>query len=245
MPEPEKPMPDLSVFPVTRRWPARHPDRLQLYTLGTPNGLKVSIALEELGLPYEAHRVDFGARDQFTPEFLSLNPNNKIPAIIDPNGPGGQPLPLWESGAILLYLAEKTGELMPVDPSGRWEVVQWLMFQMGGIGPMFGQLGWFHKFDGRLIEDRRAHERYRAESARLLAVLEERLQGRDWLADGFSVADIATVPWVRTLESYGARDILGWDRLVAVPAWLDRILERPAVQRGLQVPAARPATGAG
>jgi GSH-dependent disulfide-bond oxidoreductase len=230
-------MSDLSAFAVTRRWPPRHPDRLQLYTLGTPNGVKVSIALEELGLPYEAHRIDFATGDQLTPEFLSLNPNNKIPAILDPDGPGGQPLALFESGAILLYLAEKTGRLLPADPAQRWQAVQWLMFQMGGVGPMFGQLGWFHKFDGRHIEDRRGHERYRAEATRLLAVLEGRLQGRNWLVDDYSVADIATAPWVNTLNFYGVRDIVGWDRLVAVPAWLERFLDRPAARRGLAVPA--------
>lgn len=231
-------MSDLSAFPITRRWPPAHPERLQLYTLGTPNGLKVSIALEELGLPYEAHRVDFGRADQMTPEFLSLNPNNKIPAILDPDGPGGAPLALFESGAILLYLAEKTGRLMPADPAARWQAVQWLMFQMGGVGPMFGQLGWFHKFDGRHIEDRRGHERYRAEVARLLRVLEGAMDGRDWIAGDFSMADIAIVPWLRTLDFYGVKDIVGWDGLRAVPAWVERFSDRPGVQRGLTVPAA-------
>lgn len=229
-------MPDLSAFPITRRWPPAQPDRLQLYTLGTPNGLKVSIALEELGLPYEAHRVDFGRADQMTPEFLSLNPNNKIPAILDPDGPGGQPLALFESGAILLYLADKTGRLMPQDPAARWHAVQWLMFQMGGVGPMFGQLGWFHKFDGRHIEDKRGHERYRAEAARLLRVLEGVMTGRDWIAGEFSMADIAIVPWLRTLDFYGVKDIVGWDSLSAVPAWVERFNARPGVQRGLLVP---------
>jgi len=231
-------MADLSSFPITARWPARHPERLQLYSLPTPNGQKVSIALEELGLPYEAHRVEFSAQDQLTPEFLSLNPNNKIPAIIDPDGPGGQPMGLFESGAILLYLAEKTGRLLPSDPAGRWQAVQWLMFQMGGVGPMFGQLGWFHKFDGRHIEDKRGHDRYRDETRRLLRVLEGRLTGRDWIADDFSVADIAIAPWLKTLDFYGVKDIVGWNDLTAVPAWLDRFLDRPAVQRGLSIPAA-------
>jgi GST-like protein len=230
-------MPDLSVFPVTRRWPPAHPDRLQLYTLGTPNGLKVSIALEELGLPYEAHRVDFGRADQLTPEFLSLNPNNKIPAILDPDGPGGAPLALFESGAILMYLADKTGRLLPADPAARWQAVQWLMFQMGGVGPMFGQLGWFHKFDGRHIEDKRGHERYRAEVARLLRVLDGALAGRDWIAGAFSVADIAIVPWLNALDFYGVKDIVGWADLAHVPAWVDRFMARPGVQRGLAVPA--------
>lgn len=229
-------MPDLSAFPITRRWPPAHPDRLQLYTLGTPNGLKASIALEEAGLPYEAHRVDFGRGDQLTPEFLSLNPNNKIPAILDPNGPGEKPLALFESGAILLYVAEKSGRLLPSDPHLRWQAVQWLMFQMGGVGPMFGQLGWFHKFDGRHIEDRRGHERYRAETARLLRVLEGALAGRDWIAGEFSVADIAIVPWLNGLDFYGVKDIVGWSELVHVPAWVARFMDRPGVQRGLTVP---------
>ena len=230
-------MPDLSAFPVTRRWPPQHPERLQLYSLGTPNGLKVSIALEELGLPYEAHKVSFATSDQMTPEFLSLNPNNKIPAILDPYGPGGRPLALFESGAILLYLADKTGRLMPVDPAARWHAVQWLMFQMGGVGPMFGQMGYFHKFDGRLIEDKRPFERYRAESARLLRVLEGQMAGRDWIAGEFSMADIAIVPWLRTLDFYGVKDQIGWADLRHVPAWVDRFNARPGVQRGLGVPA--------
>lgn len=230
-------MPDLSAFPITRRWPPQHPERLQLYSLGTPNGLKVSIALEELGLPYEAHKVNFGTSDQMTPEFLSLNPNNKIPAILDPYGPGGRPLPLFESGAILLYLADKTGRLMPTDPAARWQAVQWLMFQMGGVGPIFGQMGYFHKFDGRLIEDKRPFERYRAESQRLLRVLEGQLTGRDWIVGEYSMADIAIVPWLRTLDFYGVKDQVGWADLRHVPAWVERFNDRPAVQRGLKVPA--------
>jgi GSH-dependent disulfide-bond oxidoreductase len=231
-------MSDLSSFPITRRWPPQHPERLQLYSLPTPNGIKVGVALEELGLPYEAHRVEFGAQDQLTPEFLSLNPNNKIPAILDPDGPGGRPIALFESGAILMYLAEKTGRLLPADPALRWQAVQWLMFQMGGVGPMFGQLGWFHKFDGRHIEDKRGHERYRAEAARLLNVLEGQMQGRDWIAGEFSVADIALVPWLNGLDFYGVKSILGWDRLRAVPAWVERFMARPAVQRGVTIPSA-------
>ncbi|MFN3937746.1 MAG: glutathione S-transferase N-terminal domain-containing protein [Gemmobacter sp.] len=225
----------LAEFPITRRWPPRNPDAIQLYSLTTPNGVKASIALEELGLPYDAHLVDFGANDQFTPEFLSLNPNNKIPAMIDPNGPGGQPLPLWESGAILIYLAEKTGRLLP--QSNRYEVLQWLMFQMGGVGPMFGQLGFFHSFAGKDIPDPRPKERYRAEVERLLRVLDGRLEGREWVAGTFSIADIALAPWVRTLRDfYKAGDIVGYDRLTHVPAWVDRFLARPAVQRGLVQP---------
>jgi len=232
-------MPDLAAFPITRRWPAKHPERLQYYGLPTPNGVKVSIMLEEIGLPYEVHLVDFGKDDQHTPEYLSLNPNGKIPAILDPDGPGGRPLALFESGAILVYLADKTGQLLPVDPAQRYQTLQWLMFQMGGVGPMFGQLGFFNKFAGREYEDKRPHERYRAESERLLKVLETRLTGRDWLMGAdYTIADVATIGWVRNLIGfYEARDIVGYDSLTAVPAWLERALARPAVQRGLNIPA--------
>jgi hypothetical protein len=161
-------MSDLSAFPITTRWPARHPERLQLYSLPTPNGVKVSIALEEIGLPYEPHAIDIGRNENSTPEFLSLNPNGKIPAIIDPDGPGGAPLGLFESGAILLYLAEKTGMLVPADAARRYKTIQWVFFQMAFIGPMFGQVGYFHKFAGREIADKRPLERYRDESKRLL-----------------------------------------------------------------------------
>jgi GST-like protein len=233
-------MTDLSAFAVTRKWPARHPDRLQLYSLPTPNGVKVSIALEETGLPYEVHRVDFEKHEQTSPEFLSINPNNKIPAILDPQGPGGQPLALFESGAILLYLADKTGQLLPADPADRWHAVQWLMFQMGGVGPMFGQVGFFHKFGGKDYEDKRPRDRYVAESARLLAVLEGRLAQSPWLAgDDYTIADIATFPWVRNLVGfYGARELVGFDRFPHVQRALDAFLARPAVQRGLAIPAA-------
>jgi GST-like protein len=225
----------LGDFPITHRWPARNPAAIQLYSLPTPNGVKVSIALEELGLPYDAHLVDFGKNDQTSPEFLSLNPNNKIPAIIDPAGPDGQPVALFESGAILLYLAEKTGMLIP--EGKRWEAIQWLMFQMGGIGPMFGQLGYFHTFAGKEVEDPRPKERYRAEAERLLKVLDGALAGKDWVAGEFSIADIAIGPWLRTLRDfYKAADLVGWDQLKHVPAYLDRFLLRPAVQRGLVQP---------
>lgn len=228
----------LSDFPITRRWPARHPDRIQLYSFPTSNGVKASIMLEETGIPYEAHRVSFSTDDQMTPEFLSLNPNNKIPAIIDPDGPGGKPLPLWESGAILIYLAEKSGRFLSDDPAKRYETLQWLMFQMGGIGPMFGQLGFFHAFAGKEIEDPRPKARYAAESARLLKVLDARLANREWVAgDGYSIADIAIFPWVRSiLAVYKATDLVGWDRLDRVPDALNRFLERPAVQAGLNRP---------
>ncbi|MEE8630137.1 MULTISPECIES: glutathione S-transferase N-terminal domain-containing protein [Methylobacterium] len=231
-------MPDLSAFPITARWPARHPDRIQLYSFPTPNGVKVSIALEELGLPYEAHTVQIGKNETWIPEFLSLNPNGKIPAIIDPDGPGGKPLALFESGAILLYLAEKTGRLIPADPAGRYETAQWLFFQMAAVGPMFGQLGYFHKFAGREIEDKRPLHRYRDESKRLLGVLETRLTGRDWIMGAdYTIADIAMLGWVRNLIGfYEARELVEYDALAAVPVWLERGLARPAVQRGLEIP---------
>ena len=231
-------MPDLSAFPITSRWPAEHPDRLQLYSLPTPNGVKVSIALEELGLPYEPHAIDIGKNETWTPEYLSLNPNGKIPAIIDPDGPGGAPIGLFESGAILLYLAEKTGRLIPADPAGRYHVIQWVMFQMGAIGPMFGQVGYFHKFAGREIADKRPLERYRDESRRLLGVMETRLGGREWImGDDFTIADISMLGWVRNLVGfYGAGELVGFGELKHVPAWLERGLARPAVQRGLDIP---------
>ncbi|MES2129159.1 MAG: glutathione binding-like protein [Pseudomonadota bacterium] len=232
-------MPDLSDFPITRRWPASHPERLQLYSLPTPNGVKLSIMLEEIGLPYEAHRVDIETNENGTPEFVSLNPNGKIPAIIDPNGPGGAPLALFESGAILLYLAEKTGKLMPAGAAGRYECIEWVFFQMAAVGPMFGQVGYFHKWAGREIEDKRPLQRYVKESRRLLEVLEARLDGRDWIVgDAFSIADIALLGWVRNLVGfYGAGELVDYASLTRVPAWLARCLERPAVQRGLTIPA--------
>jgi len=232
-------MTDLSTFPITRRWPAKHPDRLQLYSLPTPNGVKVSIMLEEIGLPYEPHLVDFGQDDQKTPEFLSLNPNGKIPAILDPDGPGGQPLALFESGAILQYLGEKTGKLLPADPALRYQTLQWVYWQVGGAGPMFGQLGFFNKFAGREYEDKRPLQRYVAESRRLLEVADTRLEGRDWLMGAdFTVADVALLGWVRNLIGfYEARDLIGFDTLKNVPAWLERGLARPAVERGLSIPA--------
>jgi GST-like protein len=231
-------MTDLTAFPVTRKWPAQHPERLQLYSLPTPNGVKVSIALEEIGLPYEAHLVSFEKNDQMSPEFLSLNPNNKIPAILDPNGPGGQPLALFESGAILLYLADKTGQLIPQDAARRYECIQWLMFQMGGIGPMFGQLGFFHKFAGKDYEDKRPRDRYVAESKRLLAVLDQRLQGRSWvMGDDYSIADIAILPWVRNLAGfYGAGDLVGFSDFANVQRVLAAFVDRPAVAKGLNIP---------
>jgi GST-like protein len=230
-------MSNLSSFEITNRWPAQNPDQIQLYSLTTPNGVKASIMLEETGLPYEAHLLNFGTDDQMTPEFLSLSPNNKIPAIIDPNGPDGKPLPLWESGAILIYLAEKTGQLLSKDPVTRYKTLQWLMFQMGGIGPMFGQLGFFHKFAGKDIEDPRPKDRYVAETARLLKVLDAQLEGQDWVVGDYSIADIAIAPWLRTvLDFYEAAHLVGWDDLNNVPVYLERFLERPAVQKGLVNP---------
>jgi GST-like protein len=232
-------MADLSAFPVATRWPAAHPDRIQLYSVPTPNGVKVSIALEEMGLPYEPHFIDIGANETWTPDYLSLNPNGKIPAIIDPDGPGGAPLALFESGAILIYLAEKTGQFLPADPARRYETIQWLMFQMGGIGPMFGQLGFFHKFAGKDYEDKRPRDRYATESKRLLGVLETRLKDRSWImGEEYTIADIATLGWVRNLVGfYEARDLVGYDDFPAVDAWLQRGLARPAVQKGLTIPA--------
>ena len=231
-------MPDLSKFPITKIWPASHPDRLQLYSTPTPNGVKVSILLEETGLAYEPHYIDIGKNETWGPEYLALNPNGKIPAIIDPDGPGGKPMGLFESGAILLYLAEKTGKFLPADPAQRYETIQWVMFQMGGLGPMFGQLGYFHKFAGKDIEDKRPLERYRAESQRLLGVLETRLTGRDWImGSDYTIADISMIGWVRNLIGfYAAGELVGYDKLTHVPGWLARALARPAVQRGLEIP---------
>ena len=231
-------MTDLSAFPITQRWPAQFPDRIQLYSLPTPNGVKASIMLEETGLPYEPHLVNFATDDQKSPAFVSLNPNGKIPAMIDPEGPGGKPLPLFESGAILLYLAEKTGSFIPADPAGRWEAIQWVMFQMGGVGPMFGQVGFFNKFAGKDWEDKRPLDRYVAESKRLLQVMDNALSGKDWfLGADYTIADISMLGWVRNLIGfYEARDLVGFDGYANVAAWLERGLARPAVQRGLDSP---------
>ena len=236
-------MTDLSAFPITQRWPAQNPDRIQLYSLPTPNGVKVSIMLEEVGLAYEPHLIDITKNETWGAEFLSLNPNGKIPAILDPTGPNGKPLALFESGAILIYLAEKTGKLLSVDPATRYETIQWVMFQMGAIGPMFGQLGFFHRFAGKDYDDKRPRDRYVAESRRLLGVLETRLandggEPRQWLVGDYSIADIATLGWVRNLIGfYEAGEIVGFADFPRVAAWLERGLARPAVQRGLNIPA--------
>ena len=232
-------MSSLADFPVTRKWPPKHPDRIQLYSLPTPNGVKVSIALEELELPYEPHLVSFEKNDQLSPEFLSLNPNNKIPAIIDPNGPGGEPLALFESGAILVYLADKAGQrLLPKGAAAQYETLQWVMFQVGGIGPMFGQVGFFVKFAGKDFEDKRPRDRYVGEAKRLLAVLDKRLEGRAWIiGDEYTIADIATFPWVRNLVGfYGAGDLVEFHKYASVQRALDAFGARPAVQRGLTIP---------
>ena len=231
-------MADFSAFPIATRWPATRPDVLQLYSFPTPNGVKVSIALEELGLPYEAHTVNILKNETWTPEFLSLNPNGKIPAIVDPDGPGGKPFGLFESGAILVYLADKTGKLMPADPARRYEALAWLFFQMAAVGPMFGQLGFFHKFAGKEIEDKRPLQRYVDETKRLVGVLDARLAGRDWImGDEYTMADIALLGWVRALVGfYEAGPLIGYDDFANVDAWLKRGLARPAVQRGLDIP---------
>jgi GSH-dependent disulfide-bond oxidoreductase len=235
-------MNDLSAFPITNKWPAQHPDRIQLYSLPTPNGVKVSVMLEETGLPYEPHLVRFDAHEQQSPEFLSLNPYGKIPAIIDPAGPSGRPLPLFESGAILLYLADKSGQFLPRDPAERYETIQWLMFQMGGIGPMFGQVGFFNKFAGKDYEDKRPRERYVGEAKRLLRVLEQRLAGRDWImGEAYTIADMATFPWLNNLITfYEAGALVGIADFPNVTRVLAAFLARPAVVKGRDTPQRRP-----
>jgi len=228
-------MTDLANFPITERWPAKDPSVIQLYSFPTPNGVKVSIALEEMGLAYEAHKVTLSDVDVKSPEFLSLNPNNKIPAIVDPNGPEG-PIGLFESGAILLYLADKTGQFGGRNGAERAKITQWLMFQMGGLGPMFGQMGYFYKFAGSEIDDPRPRERYRDEAKRLLSVLDKELAGKTWISGDYSIADMAIAPWLRATDFYGTRDVLGWEDYKHVTAYLDRFLDRPAVQKGLVIP---------
>jgi len=229
---------DLSAFAITRKWPARHPDRIQLYSQTTPNGVKISIMLEETGLPYEPHLVDFNTNDQMSAEFLSLNPNNKIPAIIDPNGPDGRPLPLFESGAILHYLADKSKKFLPLAAAARYECMQWVFFQVGGIGPMFGQLGFFHKFAGREWEDKRPRDRYAAESRRLIGVVNQRLAGRQWImGDEYTIADIAIFPMMRNVIGfYGAGELVGFGDFPNVQRALDAFVARPAVVRGIGIP---------
>jgi GST-like protein len=228
----------LSAFAIAQKWPPRHPDRIQLYSLPTPNGVKVSIMLEETALPYEPHLVSFDSNDQKSPEFLSLNPNGKIPALLDPQGPGGQPLALFESGAILVYLAEKTGRFMPQDPARRYETLQWLMFQMSAIGPMFGQVGFFNKFAGKDYEDKRPLRRYVAESRRLLAVLDQRLRDNTWImGDDYGIADISTFPWIGNLIGfYNAGELVAFGEFTHVARALSSFKQRPAVIRGSDIP---------
>ena len=228
-------MADLSAFPITARWPAKDPSVIQLYSFPTPNGVKVSIALEEMGLAYEPHLVTLKDEDVRSEAFLSLNPNNKIPAIIDPNGPEG-PVGIFESGAILLYLAEKSGKFLGKNAADKAKITQWLMFQMGGLGPMLGQMGYFYKFAGSQIEDPRPRERYRDEAIRLLAVLEKELEGKDWIACDFSIADMAIAPWINALEYYGTKDAVGYDNLKNVPAYVERFFARPAVAKAKRIP---------
>ncbi len=226
----------LEDFPITRKWKPQDPGALQLYSAPTPNGVKISVALEEMGLPYEAHLVSLDKDEQHSPEFLSLNPNGKIPAIIDPAGPGGAALGLFESGAILIYLAEKSGKFLPQEPARRYETIQWLMFQMGNIGPLFGQMAWFLHQGGQEIEDPRPRERYVKETARLLRVLEQRLAGREWvMGDEYTIADMAIAPWLRpVIRIPGASDLVRWQELENVPAYLERFLARPAVKAGFE-----------
>ena len=231
-------MAGLSTFLVTRKWPVAHADRIQLYSRPTPNGVKVSIMLEEADLAYEAHLVSFESNDQTSPEFLSLNPNNKIPAIIDPNGPDGKPLALFESGAILLYFAEKTGKFLPRDSAERYQTIQWLMFQMGGVGPMFGQLGFFTKYAGKDFDDKRPRDRYVCEVKRMLNVLNKQLSAGTWImGNAYSIADIATFPWIRALVSlYGVGDLVGFDDFPYVMRSFQAFMARPAVIKGLDIP---------
>ncbi|MEP5728954.1 MAG: glutathione S-transferase N-terminal domain-containing protein [Sulfitobacter sp.] len=229
-------MADLSAFPITKKWPPANPDILQLYSFPTPNGVKASIALEEMGIAYEAHKVTLSDVDVKSPEFLSLNPNNKIPAILDPNGPDGTPISVFESGAILIYLAEKSGMLIGSNATQKAHVIQWLMFQMGGLGPMLGQLGFFSKFAGSQWEDKRPQQRYIDEAKRLLNVLNLELEGKDWITGSYSIADIAIAPWLGALEYYGTQEVVGWEDHKNLVAYLDRFLDRPAVQKGRVIP---------
>jgi len=203
---------------------------IDLYTWSTPNGRKVSIMLEECALPYRVHPVNIGKGEQFTPEFLALNPNNRIPAIVDSEGPDGKPLPLFESGAILIYLAEKTGKLMPRDPRTRLICLQWLMFQMGGVGPMFGQAHHFLRSAKEQVPY--GIKRYTDETRRLYGVLQKRLSDAEYLADEYSIADIATFPWVARFEWHK----VDLNDFPAVKRWFDVIAARPAVAKGMAVP---------
>lgn len=222
---------------IYRRWPPQHPERIQLYSINSPNGIKIGTALEETGLAYEPHVVNILDGDQFTDEYKSLSPNSKIPAIIDPEGPGGHMISIMESGAILIYLAEKSGKLLPADPIGKNECLQWLFFQVGHIGPMFGQFEHFYRFAGKDVEDPYARDRYRNESQRLLGVLDSRLSDRDFIVGtDYSIADVATFPWVRkVMELCRSEDHLGMAEFRSVAAWFARCMDRPASQTGISV----------
>lgn len=222
---------DLASHPISGKWPASHPDRLQLYSLPTPNGIKVSLMLEETGLPYEPHAVRFDSNDQLTPEFIALNPNNKIPAIIDPDGPGGKPLALFESGAILIYLAEKTGRFLSTEPRARKTVIEWVMWQMGGLGPMLGQNGHFLLYAPEKIPY--AMDRYRREAERLYGVLDGQLgrTGAFVAGDEFTIADMACFPWTVTHKAQG----FTLDDYPNIKRWFAEVRARPGVVRGMAV----------
>lgn len=225
-----------SQFPITGKWPPSHPDRLQLYSFGTPNGVKISIALEELGLPYEVHRIPLSDENVKSPEFLSLSPNNKIPAIIDPYGPEGEPIGIFESAVILEYLADKTRQLIGSNQTERYEIKQWLTFQIGSVGPMFGQFGFFYAFGGKDIEDPRPRERYLSEVNRLLNVIDRRLEDRDWIAGDYSIADVAIGPWLESIPRfYKAEEVTGFSELPRVIDYVERFRIRPAVINGWSV----------
>ncbi len=212
-------------------------NKIQLYSLATPNGQKISIALEEMGLPYTPHTINIVKGDQFKPEFIQINPNSKIPAIVDPEGPGGSPISIMESGAILMYLAQKSGKFWPTDPRLQSEVLQWLFFQVGGVGPMFGQFGHFFKYAGDKCDHPYPLERYATESRRILGVLNTRLEGRTYLVgEQYTIADMATVPWVNAVNIfYKASDKLELDTFKNVIAWVQRVLDRPKTAAGMNV----------
>ncbi|BBN19417.1 glutathione S-transferase [Marchantia polymorpha subsp. ruderalis] len=211
--------------------------KIELYSLATPNGMKVSVALEEMGLEYNAHTIDIMKGDQFTPEFIAVNPNSKIPAITDPNGPDGKPINVFESGAILLYLGEKTGKFLPADPRLKYETIQWVFFQMGGVGPMFGQFGHFYKYAKDKCDHPYPLQRYSTEVKRILGVLEKRLEGTDFLVGNeYTIADMASFPWVHCLDfGYHAAEYLGVSNFPNVVAWKERCMARPATAKGLTV----------
>lgn len=228
-------------FPILYQCPAKNPDVLQLYSFPTPNGVKISIMLEEIGLPYEAHLVHIGKDETWADDYLSLNPNGKIPAILDPNGYDGQPFVLFESGAILIYLAEKMGKLLPTDPAKRMECIQWVFYQMAGLGPILGQVGFFYKYAGKEIQDKRPLERYATETTRVLGVLNDHLADKKWMMgdddSDYSIADIVYIGWIRNITAgYDAAELLHYDRFTHLQRWLADCLARPAVQKGLTIP---------